>query len=364
MRGRAAWRVVACAAVTATLGVGVPGAAGAADPGAGVPSGDVVVDGQLVPVRGAFAYRDSGYADRPQFAGLVHGLRRVDGGTVLYFSIAAEPGDGLFVGSNAFSKTGVGDYPLNHATAIDLVDTTGSRMYRVLSGGGTTVFASDLREFDPEAETLQVGWAVFAELPGTTTSVDVRMPNGTMVPGVPVEEGVLEPVSDEPVPLLGEGWPEVPQGPELLSAVATTSTFTLVQREGDLEAVALTDETPEAVAVTLDANVLFASGSADLTPESQAALAAVAGDIAARGTGEVVVTGHTDSDGSDDFNRTLSEQRAAAVLGVLQPAAGGAVSFTGLGKGESEPSAGNDSEEGKQANRRVTVAYQVTGDDR
>jgi outer membrane protein OmpA-like peptidoglycan-associated protein len=355
---------VAGALVVAVSGVtlaGVP--AGAASTADGVPSGEIVVDGQEVPVRGSFTYHDAGYVDRPEVGGLVHGVRRVEGGTVLYFSIGVAPDteSGVFTGTEAFASTGSGDYPISYATRIDLVDEPGSRMYRVLSDGGTTGFATDVREFDSEVGTLQVAWAMFAELPSTTTSVDVRMPNGAMVPNVPVEDGVLEPVVDDAVPFLGQGWPEVPQGAELEAAVATTKTYTLVRREGDLEAVALTDETPEAVAVTLDANVLFASGSADLTPESQAALAAVAADIAARGTGEVLVTGHTDADGSDSFNQTLSEQRAAAVLAVLQPASGGAVTFRSVGKGETEPLAGNDSDEGKQANRRVTVGYQVTG---
>ena len=112
----------------------------------------------------------------------------------------------------------------------------------------------------------------------------------------------------------------------------------------------------------LDANVLFASGSAELTPRGAGSPRSVAADIAARGTGEVVVTGHTDSDGSDDFNQTLSEQRATPVLAALQPASGSAVTFVAVGKGESQPVADNSTDEGKQANRRVTVVYGVKGD--
>ena len=129
-----------------------------------------------------------------------------------------------------------------------------------------------------------------------------------------------------------------------------------------MEGTAKVEESVEAVAVTLDANVLFASGSAELTPEASSALATVAADIAARGTGQVVVTGHTDADGSDSFNEMLSEQRAAAVLAALQPASGSNVTFVAVGKGEAEPVGDNSTDEGKQANRRVTVVYGVKGD--
>jgi len=202
---------------------------------------------------------------------------------------------------------------------------------------------------------------VFPELPDGVDSVQVLLTNNTSAGEVQVEEGALEPTADEASVVLGEGWPEVPQGAALAGADPAAVTFELTRRSGSIDGAATVDETTDEVAVTLDANVLFDKGSADLRPEAQQALADVAADIAARGTGEVVVVGHTDSDGSDASNQTLSEQRAGSVVAVLQPASGGGVTFRAVGRGEAEPLVPNNSPENMQLNRRVTVTYQVKG---
>lgn len=174
--------------------------------------------------------------------------------------------------------------------------------------------------------------------------------------GVPVEEGLLEPVVDVPGPLVGTGWPAVPEV-AALGADPARSVFDLVTHTAT--AAAQTSQTSQRVATTLDANVLFDKNSAVLTAAAQEALAVVAADIAARGTGQVRVVGHTDSDGSSSSNRALSSERAAAVVAALQPAAGGRVTFVAEGAGESEPVAPNDTAENMQLNRRVEVVYEI-----
>ncbi len=323
-----------------------------------VPTGVVTVDGQQTPILGRFVYHEFDTDTNPEVRGLVHGVRRVDGGTVLYYSIGSKAA-GDFDGSRAFPNSSF-PYELNRGVDLALVDTHSLAAYRPLWTGDTT-FASDTSDLDSKSGELRVGWAVFPELPADVATVQVVMPWGTAAGEVPVEDGALEPVSKEPAPYVGAGWPSVPQGSELSGADTAAVTFVLARRSSDLAQTAQVVETPQAVAVTLDANVLFASGSAELSPEAQQTLAAVAADIKERGTGEVVVTGHTDSDGSDAFNQTLSEQRATAVVGVLQPSSGSGVTFTAVGKGEAEPVAPNDTDEGKQANRRVTVVYSVQG---
>ena len=114
--------------------------------------------------------------------------------------------------------------------------------------------------------------------------------------------------------------------------------------------------------MTLDANVLFASGSADLTPEASSALCDGRGRHRRSGHGRGGRDRAHRLRRADSFNQTLSEQRAASVLAVLQPASGSAVTFVAVGKGESAPVADNTTDEGKQANRRVTVVYSVKGE--
>jgi OOP family OmpA-OmpF porin len=68
---------------------------------------------------------------------------------------------------------------------------------------------------------------------------------------------------------------------------------------------------------------------------------------------DVEIAGHTDADGQDAVNQTLSEKRAQAVLDYLVKAGLPASRFTPVGYGSSQPVAPNDTEEGKAQNRRI-----------
>ena len=65
------------------------------------------------------------------------------------------------------------------------------------------------------------------------------------------------------------------------------------------------------------------------------------------------VEGHTDSDGNDDFNRKLSEQRAESVVNKLVVMGISKDRLVSKGLGETVPVASNDTPEGKASNRRV-----------
>ncbi len=74
--------------------------------------------------------------------------------------------------------------------------------------------------------------------------------------------------------------------------------------------------------------------------------------------GTISVIGHTDDTGPDSRNDPLSQQRAQAVRGALEPLVKVAgVRFEVGGRGEREPIADNGTDEGRQANRRVTVTF-------
>lgn len=356
-------RAVAVLAGAALL-LGGGGAALAADDSdkTTLPIGMTDVEGQETPILGTFVYHEFHNDQNPEIRGIVHGVRRVEGGTALYYSIGTPAGADAtrFTGAMAFPNSTF-PYKSIHAVDLKLIDSTGLVGYRPFYDADTT-FTSIVSDLDADLGDLRVGFAMFPELPPDVTTVQVVMPWGTAAGDVPVEDGPLEPVGDDPAPLLGEGWPAIPDGADLAGADPADVTHPLMRRSGDAQGTTETEESPEQVSTTLDANVLFATASADLSAAAQEALAAVAADISARGTGEVVVTGHTDSDGSDATNQTLSEQRAAAVLAVLQQGSGSAVTFTSVGKGESEPVASNSTDEGKQQNRRVTVVYSVQGE--
>jgi outer membrane protein OmpA-like peptidoglycan-associated protein len=70
----------------------------------------------------------------------------------------------------------------------------------------------------------------------------------------------------------------------------------------------------------------------------------------------LLIEGHTDNTGEDAYNQKLSESRAAAVENFLETQGVAASRITTKGYGESQPLDSNDTEAGKQKNRRVEVA--------
>lgn len=69
----------------------------------------------------------------------------------------------------------------------------------------------------------------------------------------------------------------------------------------------------------------------------------------------VVVMGHTDSDGSDQYNQNLSEKRAYSVAAYLNNRGVQANRISTIGYGESQPIQSNATEYGKSQNRRVEI---------
>jgi len=67
------------------------------------------------------------------------------------------------------------------------------------------------------------------------------------------------------------------------------------------------------------------------------------------------IAGHTDSQGRETMNEALSKSRALAVLNALRDRRVGTGSFTAEGYGETKPIASNDTEEGREANRRIEI---------
>lgn len=109
--------------------------------------------------------------------------------------------------------------------------------------------------------------------------------------------------------------------------------------------------------VTLSADVLFDSGSAQLTERAQAAISEVAALLVARRlNGVVAVDGYTDSTGSPAGNLALSTARAQTVVTALQQQPGVAgIRFQVRGLGAATPVADNADPNQRGRNRRVTI---------
>ncbi|MSR21114.1 MAG: OmpA family protein [Gemmatimonadetes bacterium] len=112
----------------------------------------------------------------------------------------------------------------------------------------------------------------------------------------------------------------------------------------------------EGIAVTFDSGILFAVNQATLQTAGQQNLRDLVASLEEYEGTEVLVVGHTDSTGETAYNQGLSERRADAARNFLTGAGLEAGRVLAMGRGEEEPIASNDTEAGRQANRRVEIA--------
>jgi outer membrane protein OmpA-like peptidoglycan-associated protein len=107
-------------------------------------------------------------------------------------------------------------------------------------------------------------------------------------------------------------------------------------------------------------NIFFETAKAELRPESFAELDRVVDLLKSNPTMEIAITGHTDNVGTASMNRELSDARAKSVMSYLIEKGIAKKRLTAKGYGDSKPVASNDTEEGRQENRRVefTITHQ------
>ena len=111
----------------------------------------------------------------------------------------------------------------------------------------------------------------------------------------------------------------------------------------------------QAIRVTFDSGILFATNSSTLTTTSQTSLRNFAANLKVNDQTDLLIIGHTDNTGSDRINDPLSLNRASSVRSFL---AGQGVSSDRMrveGKGSREPVADNSTAAGRKEKRRVEV---------
>ena len=111
--------------------------------------------------------------------------------------------------------------------------------------------------------------------------------------------------------------------------------------------------------VTFDSAILFDLDSASLKSESMARLDQMAEVLVSYPDTDILVMGHTDSSGSEDYNQGLSERRAASVSGYLEARGVTTDRIRARGYGETAPVADNATATGRAQNRRVEVSIEV-----
>lgn len=112
----------------------------------------------------------------------------------------------------------------------------------------------------------------------------------------------------------------------------------------------------EGIAVSFDTGLLYDFDSAELRPEAMENLRQLAEIMGEDDNTELLIVGHTDSVGRESYNQNLSERRADSAADYIISKGIAAHRVDTEGRGENEPIADNDTEAGRQENRRVEVA--------
>ena len=108
-------------------------------------------------------------------------------------------------------------------------------------------------------------------------------------------------------------------------------------------------------------DILFDFGKSTLRPEARETLSRIAGVMMVTPGYNLLIEGHTDSVGSDETNQKLSEARADAVMSYFAKSDIAPDTMTTVGFGETQPVDSNDTDAGRQKNRRVEIIIQEVG---
>jgi outer membrane protein OmpA-like peptidoglycan-associated protein len=109
------------------------------------------------------------------------------------------------------------------------------------------------------------------------------------------------------------------------------------------------------VRVTMTNQTAFDTNSSTIKPGFETTMNKIADVVVRYGKTSLTVVGHTDNVGSNDYNQKLSERRAHAVAQYLAGKRVDPLRLAVSGRGESQPIASNNSDSGRQQNRRVEI---------
>ncbi len=127
------------------------------------------------------------------------------------------------------------------------------------------------------------------------------------------------------------------------------------EMQRDLEGAKI-ERVGEGIKITFDSGLLFDVNKAELKQASKDNLTKLAGILNKYPDTNILLEGHTDSTGSEEWNLELSKLRAQSVENYLAGKQVMEPRFTVMGYGESQPIASNETTDGRAANRRVEVA--------
>jgi len=123
----------------------------------------------------------------------------------------------------------------------------------------------------------------------------------------------------------------------------------------DLEGATVT-RVGEGIKITFDSGLLFDTNKSVLKSASKENLTKLAVILNKYPDTEILLEGHTDSEGTEEHNMDLSQRRANSVAAFMSTKQVNETRFTTMAYGETQPVASNETLDGKAQNRRVEVA--------
>jgi outer membrane protein OmpA-like peptidoglycan-associated protein len=112
----------------------------------------------------------------------------------------------------------------------------------------------------------------------------------------------------------------------------------------------------EGIAVTFASGLLYDFDSDVVRTEAASNLRNLAASLGKYPNTDLLIVGHTDAVGTSEYNQALSQRRATAASNFLAAQGVNSGRLQATGRGETEPLASNDTEGGRQLNRRVEIA--------
>jgi outer membrane protein OmpA-like peptidoglycan-associated protein len=112
----------------------------------------------------------------------------------------------------------------------------------------------------------------------------------------------------------------------------------------------------EGIAVTFASGLLYDFDSDVVRADAAQNLRTLAASLAEYPNTDLLIVGHTDAVGTSEYNQALSQRRATAAFNYLVAQGVSPARLRAVGRGETEPIATNDTEAGRQANRRIEIA--------
>jgi outer membrane protein OmpA-like peptidoglycan-associated protein len=118
----------------------------------------------------------------------------------------------------------------------------------------------------------------------------------------------------------------------------------------------------EGIKITFNSGILFAVNASTLTSQAQSNISELSKILIKYKDTNILIEGHTDSDGTTEYNQTLSERRANSVQFYLASQGVENSRIIAHGYGETQPLVPNDTQADKAKNRRVEVAIMANDD--